>query len=127
MLTFENRLGSPYSPMYDLPGRHKRAPEEAKAPQPGRAAAGRARASDGVCRGSVLPAGHLSPGVIVGEGGGSRSAALRFEGRAFRRYMRLSKYLDGIVSPVPTHRPTMAHPIDGSRLPNTRARIGEGS
>jgi hypothetical protein len=32
ILTFENPLGSPYSPMNDLPG--ARAPEEARAPQP---------------------------------------------------------------------------------------------
>jgi hypothetical protein len=31
MLTIQNPLGSPYSPMNDLPGR---TPEEAKAPQP---------------------------------------------------------------------------------------------
>jgi|HubBroStandDraft_4_1064222.scaffolds.fasta_scaffold719515_1 hypothetical protein len=56
ILTFENPLGSPYSPMNDLPG--ARAPEEARAPRSGAAArcprVGQAHRRRAVCAGGRL-------------------------------------------------------------------------
>jgi hypothetical protein len=47
-------------------------------------------------------------------GATKKAVAVRFDGGAVRRYMRRSADFVGIVSPIPTHRPTIAHPIDGS-------------